>query len=202
MDKTQPTLSELSDCNVFRYIFNETIKEFFNKKGLHYSELPHGVTDPSWPTGKHITDLSFELSQKVESAIGKSLEEKFKKYNPQVTKLSPEVVNEIWMIISNWVGEKIEQQAHTESGDIPGLKHGVEEGVILVAGGKKTVPETTVEDRRKAREKFLEKLPHINDEILLLQKFRNNLYQFYKEKYGIFNKELSELNSEIRISRK
>ena len=181
--------------------FRIKIFELFDKKGQRLAnyELPHGATDLTWTTGEYYRDLSLELRGVIETEVKNRISGKFKKFDPGSTKLTPEIIDmdEVWMVISRWIWEKIEEQAHKEQKDIPGLEQGIKEGVILNIPGK-TARETTLAEREAARKVFESKLPKINDEALFLTKFKENLYQHFKEKYDIF----SEQSNEIKLGTK
>lgn len=202
MQKISPTLDQLSDSRQMELIFQQTVHEIFGKKGSPTAnlELPHGVTDRTWWAGEHFAQLSRELAAKIERTVEGMVEGKVNKFSRTNTKLSENLVSmeEIWLVISKWFGEKLEQQSRKETGEIPGLERGVNEGVIRLAGGKKKVPDVTLEEREDARKEFKKKLPKVDDQFIFLTKVRENFYQYFKSKYGIFN----ESEQETSLGRK
>lgn len=205
MNKVPPTLRELANPNKFKSILDSIIQQSLGKpsnKEASY-ELPHGVYDRSWEAGGHLVQLSTELARRIEEAVTRLSVGKFNKLDPQKTRLLADKINleDVWVEVNKWFEEKIERQLHQEKTEIPGFARAVNEGVILTVPGKK-VPETTLEDRENARAKFVTRLPRIDDEITLLTKFRNQLFEYLKQEYGIFKESSGEINTEQRINRK
>jgi hypothetical protein len=121
MVRITPILAEVSDSAKFEQVFKKVIIEMFGKESGDWRsamQLPHGVIDSSWTTGRHISNLSRELRDRIYEKAASFLKKKVNKFDTNKTKLSEDLVdlNDIWIEISNWVGEKIEEQARKEGG--------------------------------------------------------------------------------------
>lgn len=197
-----PTLEEITNGIVVKNIFTNTLEEMLGIKGKYNI---HSLSYPGWPIADHIARLSSEISKKmyeVGSNIGK---ERYKGFSGEKTKLTKDIVGDIWQSVSKLISEKIDQivVGSEDSREIPGLAEGVKKGVIW-SKDKGLFPRDGKPDVGREKEigelrnQLIEKLSKLNDSEELLRQFRNNFFGYLQKEFDLYGEQNRERSMKLK----
>src|SRR3989344_7898599 len=125
-----------------------TLHDMLGIRG-EYTVVPFSY--PGWPTADYISKISLRISGAMHEAGLKMAKDKFKNFNPDKTKITKEMLEEIWMEASKAIAKEI--YAGFEEGQenrIPGLGESIERGAII----PRDRDEVTEERMLRAREEI------------------------------------------------
>jgi len=176
---------------------NSVIMQSFLQTSLHemlgisgkYVVVPFSY--PGWPTAEFIKQLSFKISDSMYSVGEKLAKEKFKNFNPEKTKLTSDMLEEMWMEASKIITQEIYKGfgSYVYPNRIPGLKESIEEGALIPSDRD----ENTELNIQAARKTIKEKAEQVDYQDDLLRRFREKYFSHMQETYDLFLEEQKEL---------
>ena len=155
-----------------------TLEDMIGVRG-EYTVVPFSY--PGWPTADYISKMSGRISDAMYEAGLKMAKERFKNFNPEKTKITKEMLEEIWMEATKAITKEI--YAGFEEGQenrIPGLGESIENGAII----PRDRDEVTEEGILAAREMIKAKAEKNDYRDELLRKFRERYFSYMQENYG------------------
>ena len=185
-------LEEISNPTLMKNLLSQTLHEMLKIKG-EYTVVPFSY--PGWPTADYISKLSNEVS-KVMYDEGMSLAKtKFKNFNPSKTKLTLEMLDEIWMEATQKITEEIWSGFETEPlNRIPGLQESIERGAIIPRNRN----EGTEEDMKSARDIIKQRAEENDYRDELLRRFREKYFTYMREHFDMFSEQGKEFHGEFK----
>jgi|GEM_PF-5742435 hypothetical protein len=183
--KPIPTLRILSDVKKLRALLESTLHEVLGIKNKFV--IPSEVGKKG-STSYFVSSLAEDVATIIRE-VGEDLGRKeFKDFNSD-TKLTPEIVEEIWMGVSSFLGRRVER-LYNKSGanEIPGLRELIEERPLLpgeAAYFQRGDREHKVH-AKEYRKRMTEKMNSLNDASLFVAKFRNNYFEYFQGEYKAF----------------
>ena len=94
---------EISSSVPIQNLLSETLHEMLEIKGKHTMVA---FSYPGWETSTYIQRLAFKMSDLMFQSGERLAKEKFKNFNPEKTKLTLEMLEEIWMEASKAITEE------------------------------------------------------------------------------------------------
>lgn len=181
-----PSLKEITNQNVISNILRGCLEEMLEIRG----EKVVAFSYPGWDTADFISSLSSEISSamyETGEGLGKS---EFKKFNWETTKLTKEILEEMWVEASKKVGENLLQSFRgSEVDEIPGVEKALQEGSVIANGGFRA----NESDHRLAREKISANVEGVKfDREVLLRNFRNKYFEYMQKEFSLFDEEVGE----------
>jgi len=189
--KKTPYLTDVSNSAVMQNLLSETLHEMLEIKGK-YTVVPFFY--PGWPTAEFVKALSFKISDAMYKTGEILARKKYASFNPVKTKISSEIINEMWMEASRIITQEIYesfQKGIPTSNRIPGLRESIKKGAII------PIPrdDRDTEGVRAVMETKLNNGDYLDD---LLRKFREKYFSYMQENYDLFKEQGNEQNKEIR----
>lgn len=192
-----PLLCNLSSEVMIRYAFFDALNQTLGIKGEY--TLENLTSDGYSDTIDFLSELSAEISQRINQVGQKLGEARFQRFDPTKTKLEPEIIDEIWLEISQLITEKIQEALEKkEVKDIPGLKEAIEESDVIT----KDYDWLDSEDGEPIKQELLKKLPGLNDREQLLRNFKNELFSYFQKEFGLYKEQEQEIQGETRRGRR
>jgi len=150
-----------------------------------------------------LNQLSSEVKKKIETVGNELGTRKFKTFKPKSTRLTPEMISDIWEEVSHLLGEKIME---INAGDdierkIPGLKDSIERGTIVSVTGTEFSSINPAESDA-ARKEMLERLPKMNDAAELIANLRNELFSYFQKEFKLYSEQEQEMKVEQKERRR
>lgn len=186
----------VANATVMQNILNETLHELVGAKQKDASVPEHTVVAfsyPGWPTATYVRDLSFKMADAMRDKGLTLAKEKYRDFKEDKTKLTVDMVNEMWGEAAKIVREEIYTSLETPRGpEVPGLRESLEKGAIIPASRN---PIPVMLDL--AREEMQKKAESVDKE-MLLQIFRNKFFAFLQREFGLFQEHNQEPTSELK----
>ena len=172
----------------------------------HYRVLQAHHNDDS-PLGQFIFNLSDDITETIYNKGRALCEKKFNKFNKKKTRLTPEILGELWLEVSSLFAKKIYKTYDVVDNsaqinfmavndgclrkcfregpfhdlEIPGLSFAIRKGPIAFDTA------TGFGDVELVRNILKNDLDKTNDVTDFYRKVRNELFNHWKDNYGLFN---------------
>lgn len=174
--------------------FDKMDEKLGHTHAAHYRVL-QAHHNENCPLGYFISDLSEDISKTIYDKGKKLCEKRFNKFSQKKTKLTPEILEELWLDVSSLFTKRIYgaydvisdfQNRGICSSDllIPGLSFAITEGPIAFDKG------TQSGDVELVRNVLKNDLDKTNDLIDFYMRVRNELFNDWHNNYGLFNGEI------------
>src|SRR3989344_750934 len=176
-----PTLYNIAGEDHIKSLLLKTLQKMMGSE--EYVVVPFNY--PGWNISDFISKLSFDISKKLfEEGLGIG-QRGFKKFDPQRTKLTSEMINELWMLVSKTIAEEVYKTFEAkEHAEIPGIEESINDGVIISrTTGMRGNPDDIIPGREAMKKRAAE-IKFDKDEFLT--NFKNNLYEHMKKEFGLY----------------
>jgi hypothetical protein len=155
-----------------------------------------------WSVGREfISPIALEVTNKIDE-VGKKLgEKKFKNFSSSKTKLTKEILEEIWIEVSSLLAKRIEKLYTSGTHEIPGLEKLLKETAFF-PGIKSPFKMHTKEHKEYFEEKRKDMLNNIestNDAQEFVAKFRNKYFNYLRREYGAFDEPTAEIKGTTKL---
>jgi len=194
---SQPTLHSLVNKDAIKNLLADSLYEKLGVKGtVRFSDLGWQEGSP----GHFINSIAQKITDQLAMTGEKIAREKFKNFDPNKTKLDPELVAELWRLASDIIAEQIEGLHHSKNQEINGLEQTVRETPLLpdIDSPYKMHTSEFLAYSKSQRQKMLDNLPTINHSPELLEGFRNNLFKIMQDKFGLYKEQEGEIKRQLR----
>src|SRR3989338_9050275 len=192
------TLDTLSNLTRIENLLKATLYEILGiKDKLTVPEM--GYREGT--TGYFVHTLALKISDKIDEIGQKLGKEKFKKFDFSKTKLTQEIIEEIWMNVSSLLAEQNESLYKSGNHEIPELRKLLEETSFFpgIKAPHKMWDPKHQEYYESERKRILENLDRINDANDFIAKFKNDFFGYFKKEYGLFNELEAEIKHELKL---
>ncbi|MDD5192414.1 MAG: hypothetical protein PHH54_06185 [Candidatus Nanoarchaeia archaeon] len=177
---TEVTLDNITDSKKIEILLGNTIHEYLGINGKTGCNLIASTNGFGWTLGEYLFEIANQISSKAYQKGFELGNREFKNFDPDKTKLNNKIKEELWLTISKFIRDKVYDAYDSSSFEIPGLSEAIEQGPISF--GIYSNP-----DRKAAREALVLNLGKINDLEAFYLRAKNNLFNRWKERYGLFN---------------
>ncbi|HEV7702236.1 MAG TPA: hypothetical protein VGO63_02220 [Candidatus Paceibacterota bacterium] len=186
-NKKELYLNDIADSEIIKSLLVTTLNEILEIKD-RYKVVPFSW--PGWPTADYISKTARKISEAMEKEGERLGKEKYNNFNSDRTKLTPEILEEIWMKASQAITEEIWAGFEAEPmNEIPSFERDIKKGAIM----RNNDPwNEDSESKQKARDQIKTKASKANFNDDFLRKFKNKYFEYIKENFGLFNETSSE----------
>ncbi len=183
-------VNEIANEEIIEGFLRETVYEMLEIKD-RYTVVPFSY--PGWSTADYISKLAKKISNSMYHTAEQLGKEKFKKFNPEKTKLTPDILNEMWIAASDAITKEIYKgHAASDSNKIPGLDEAIEKGAII-ARHRENSHHRVLNEAREEMAAQAEKIDYRDD---LLRIVREKYFTYLQDNFGLFKEQSRELRSE------
>jgi len=201
----RPTyISAVTNQNLIEDSLRRALYTMLNAIDMSIPSLGH-----EWDTSNFLKGIAQSVSDAMYAEGEKIMKSKAKDFKPEKTRITKDVIEEMWLAGSRVFGDEIAKgflqddasnHFQKDNNRIPGLEEIVREGgIISHADGFRNSDDPEEEDLKRhhneLREKLIENLENADYRDEFLRIARNNFFTYLQEKYEIFN----DGNSEVKF---
>ncbi|MEO8638043.1 MAG: hypothetical protein ABI430_04050 [Candidatus Taylorbacteria bacterium] len=187
-----PYLHQVSSFELIKNLLVESLNEMLKIKD-RYRVVPFSY--PGWEIAKYTSDMAERISKSMRETGERLAREQFKKFDEGKTKLTKEIVEEMWMSASKSISSEI-YAGYDEGKDnhIGGLNDALEEGAIMRTDKPWEASELEMETARDDIKKQADKINYQDD---LLRRFREKFFKRMQSEFGLFTEQKQESTQEF-----
>ena len=122
-------LRGLANDGIIKSLLEETLHEMLGIRDTH--SVVH-FSYPRWPTADYISKVSRAVSDAIFETGTRLAKARFKEFNPDRTKLTPEMLDEMWLEATGAITKAIHDGFENgATNTVPGLEKSINEGAVL-----------------------------------------------------------------------